>query len=117
FAPFLPFVTEEVWRWWQTGSVHTAAWPTADELNVTATRSPGVFDAATTVLTAIRREKTAAKRSMRTPVTVAAVTDTADMIGLMTLAADDLKDAGGAEELTFTEGAAAIAVTLAPAEG
>ncbi len=58
FAPFLPFVTEEVWSWWQEGSVHRAPWPHVSEVGPHAGAEPHVLDVATQVLGAVRREKT-----------------------------------------------------------
>jgi valyl-tRNA synthetase len=100
-APVLPFVTEEVWSWWQVGSIHTAAWPTAEEfgpaLAETTPGSPSVLEVTAEVLAQVRRAKTTAKRSMRSEVTTLTVSDTAAR--LSALAGDDLRDAGGVRSL------------------
>jgi len=74
FAPFLPFVTEEVWSWWQPGSVHRAPWPTPEEVVAAiggedADAVP-VFTTTREALGIVRREKAMRKKSIKTPVTV-----------------------------------------------
>ena len=111
-APFLPFVSEEVWSWMAEGSVHRAAWPTTDELAVEP--AEGVYAATATLLAEIRRAKSEAKSSMRTPVEQLVVRSTADELALLQLGEADLRDAGGVVSATFEEasGEREVLVTL-----
>jgi valyl-tRNA synthetase len=104
FAPFLPFVTEEVWSWWQEGSVHRAPWPTVSEVGPHAGAEPGVLDVAAEVLGAVRREKTAHKRSMRARVSTLTITAPPATLLDVEAARHDLTDAGGVDDLVTEEG-------------
>jgi valyl-tRNA synthetase len=116
FAPFLPFVTEEVWSWWRVGSVHRSPWPDAARLRAAAADGdPAVLAVAGEVLGEVRRAKSEAKRSMRADVDSVVVTDTAARLAALAAAAEDVRAAGSIAELTAAEGDAfAVAVTLAP---
>ncbi len=72
FAPYLPFATEEVWSWTHEGSIHTAAWPTRDDLGVIAVPS-GLLGTVSEALISIRRAKTDAKASQKTDVVSAVI--------------------------------------------
>ncbi|KFJ05653.1 valine-tRNA ligase [Bifidobacterium thermophilum] len=85
-APYLPYATEEVWSWMHEGegSVHRAAWPKPEPYEQAAFKvSPDVLTYAGEALASLRKIKSEAKVSMKTPilsVTLDAVDDAADSI-------------------------------------
>jgi valyl-tRNA synthetase len=113
FAPFLPFVTEEVWSWWQEGSVHRAGWPVADEV---AALAPGAHAAvlrdASVVLAGVRKAKSEAKTSMRTEVAAATVTGPQEALDRVAEAAADLQATGRIGDLALQASDQPLEVTV-----
>ncbi len=101
FAPFLPFVTEEVWSWWQQGSVHNAAWPTRAEIEALVhDQSPArraadqqIYDWATVVLFEVRRQRSEAKQPLKVPITKVRITADTASLALMPEVDADLRAA------------------------
>jgi valyl-tRNA synthetase len=95
FAPFIPFATEEVWRWTHEGSVHTAPWPTPRDHGAPT----GLLALLGEALIGIRGAKTEAKVSQRTEVRSAMLTGPAVLAGGL----EDLKAVGRIASLEFAE--------------
>jgi len=107
FAPFLPFVTEEVWSWWQEGSVHRAAWPGPAEVLAAATVSaePTMLGIASGAIAAIRGAKSGARLSMRAPVRTLVVSGQRAHLDTVMSILPDVASAGRVEhtELKFCD--------------
>ena len=101
FAPFLPFVTEEVWSWWRDGSIHTAPWPTSDELRSmiadhsepTRELDRRAYEFATQVLFEVRKQRSEAKQPLKVSITNVVVTAHDTEVGLMPIVEEDLRSA------------------------
>ena len=121
FAPYLPFVTEEVWSWWRSGSIHAAAWPVPEELfdaangeDDTAART---LELAAGVLGAIRRKKSEEQRPLKTAVTKAIVRLPDADRALLAGCEADVRASGLIQELVVEPAAALeVVVQLAPPE-
>ncbi len=117
FAPFLPFVTEEVWRWTNDSSIHLAAWPTADELATDG--DPALLADVAAALIAIRGAKSTAKVSMKAEVARAAFSGPAATIARLRQIEPDLRAVGRlVGDVTWTDSDAPLTadVELAPAD-
>jgi valyl-tRNA synthetase len=114
FAPFLPYVTEEVWSWSRDGSIHRSTWPEPDELKVSDGADPDVYEAAAEVLTEIRKAKALAKVSLKVPARRVTIHATAERLAQLEQAIDDVREAGGIQALDLLEaGETSIDVELA----
>jgi len=75
FAPFMPFLTEEVWHWAYSSdadmheSVHKSPWPSVEEFGaVPAPQCGETYAIIATVLDSVRKAKAEANLSMKAPV-------------------------------------------------
>jgi valyl-tRNA synthetase len=98
FAPYLPYATEEVWSWWQEGSVHLAPWP-----EPAAHGDPSAVALASTAIGAIRKAKSAAKLSMRAEIGSVLITGDAAELATVRGFAGDLVSAGRIGELRYEQ--------------
>jgi valyl-tRNA synthetase len=115
FAPFLPFVTEEVWSWTDHGplpggSVHRAPWPDPGPLRRLAAAGGGpgdglLLDAASAAIGAIRKAKSQARLPMRASVRKLAVTAPAPHLKALAEVLADVRAAGAVAEVDLREGA------------
>jgi len=112
FAPFLPFVTEEVWSWWRDGSIHLAAWPTSDEIGtLVADNSEAVrqsdqaaYDLATDVMFEVRKQRSEAKQPLKVPITKVTVKAARAHLDLMPVVDADLRAALRVQAFELSEG-------------
>lgn len=85
FAPFIPFITEEIWRWAYSDdadmhtSVHRSPWPTLAEFaGIPEPKSARVWPLTLQVVEAVRKAKAEANLSIKAPVKLVEVTCTPD---------------------------------------
>jgi valyl-tRNA synthetase len=116
FAPVLPFTTEEVWSWWQDGSVHRSIWPDATAVRALASgEDAALVDDVAEVLTLVRKAKSEAKVSMKADVSSATIHAPGDRIARLRHAGADLAATGRIADLEFVErdGPIDVSVSLA----
>jgi valyl-tRNA synthetase len=114
FAPYLPFVTEEVWSWWRSGTVHRAPWPSAAALEQMGGGADARFYVDAQLANGeIRREKSLQGMKIKTPVRVT-ITGDADTLNSLKVVEQEIGSANTAT-IVFQQGDA-LKVSVLPAE-
>ena len=115
FAPYLPFAADEVWSWWQSGSVHAARWPETAEIDQLAPadlEARRALDVAVEVLGEIRRVKSIEKRPLKARIDAARVQWHDDAIRLLREVDNDIRTAAGVDCFEYAGGEDRLTMSL-----
>jgi valyl-tRNA synthetase len=121
-ALYLPFAAEEVWSWWQPGSVHSAEWPAVAEIDRVAPPGAGEDEAlsalnkAVDVLGEIRRIKSLANKGPKARIAIARIEWDAASVALLEKLDVDLRSAAGADRFEYRPADGNLSVALDFAE-
>ena len=115
FAPFIPFVTEEVWSWWQEGSIHLQSWPKSFEITTKPDLGASALTNVTAILADVRKVKTENKQSMKAEVKSLEIWASKEVIAQVENTQKDLIAAGNIKDLklNITQGETKVKVELA----
>ena len=117
FAPVLPYITEEVWSWTETGSIHAAAWPgEADFAGIGLPAGASAFDAAVAALGEIHKSKTLGGLSISKEIRDLALAGRGETLAALAPAAADVMAAGRVAAWRVVEDEAVPAGTFAVRE-
>ncbi len=109
FAPVLPFATEEVWSWFRAGTVHRAQWPSSEPIRAIAgDADPALVAAAGAAVSALRKIKSDAKVSQRTPIVSVDLLVPEAQVAHVNAAKADIMAAGRAQALQVIDAVAAL---------
>ena len=111
FAPFLPFITEEVYhaRTWANGndvSLHAQRWPNVKEFEAIQGNDTTLYDAVSVITSEIRKAKTAANKTQKTPVVKVEIAAPSNLQTVLSGAQVDIENVGRlqANALSFVDG-------------
>jgi valyl-tRNA synthetase len=111
FAPFLPFICEEIWHWCYSGdsgmndSIHRSPWPRSSEFeSIPAPRMEGLFDTTLAVIEAVRKAKAEANLSMKADVERIRVNAQGALREALALTLPDIKRMMNVKEVEWADG-------------
>jgi valyl-tRNA synthetase len=127
FAPFMPFLTEEIWHWTYANdtdmneTIHRSPWPTLDEFaSISDPSHPDTYGSMKMFIEAVRKWKAEKNVSMKAPIALARISASQGYLNDLSAVTDDLRGMLHVERLELSnseaDGAPAFSFTPSAAE-